>query len=133
MVLVDTSVLIDYFKAADTPATQTLDKLIDNRIPILIGDLVLAELLQGTRSDAHASKILDELREYQSISIVGPECAIQAAQNYRMLRSLGATIRKTIDCLIATRCIMDDIPLLYTDRDFDPFVTHLGLKTPVLP
>jgi predicted nucleic acid-binding protein len=133
VVLVDTSVLIDYFKVTKTSATQILDRLIDNRIAILIGDLMLTELLQGTRSDHHAKTILKELREYQSISIVGLECAIQAAQNYRILRSFGVTIRKTIDCLIATRCIMDDIPLLYTDRDFDPFVTHLGLKTPVLP
>lgn len=133
MVLVDTSVLIDYFRATETSATQALDKLIDNGISILIGDLVLAELLQGTRSDQHAIKILKELREYQSISIVGPECAILAAHNYRILRSLGITTRKTIDCLIATRCIMDDIPLLYTDRDFDPFVTHLGLVSIISP
>ena len=111
----------------DTSSTQALDNLIDNRIAILIGDLVLAELLQGTRSDQHAAKILNELREYQTISIVGPECAIQAAQNYRILRAKGITVRKTIDALIATRCILDNIPLLYSDRDFDPFVTHFGL------
>jgi predicted nucleic acid-binding protein len=127
VVLVDTSVLIDYFRRADTLATQTLDRLINNGVAILIGDLMLAELLQGTRSDEHAIKILRELREYQSISIVGPECAIKAAKNYRTLRTMGITVRKTIDALIATRCIMDDIPLLYSDRDFDPFVAHLGL------
>jgi predicted nucleic acid-binding protein len=131
VVLVDTSVLIDYFKRADTLATQILDGLIDNGVPIFIGDLMLAQLLQGTRSDEHAIKILRELREYQSISIVGPECAVKAAKNYRTLRAKGVTVRKTIDTLIATRCIIDNIPLLYSDRDFDPFVEHLGLISAV--
>lgn len=129
LVLVDTSVLIDYLRLVDTPATQALENFMDSNVNIILGDLVVMELLQGASSEKQARGILEGLKEFQIVSIAGPECAIIAARHYRTLRSKGVTIRKTIDTLIATRCIMDNIPLLYSDRDFDPFVTHLGLKS----
>jgi predicted nucleic acid-binding protein len=85
------------------------------------------ELLQGVRSEAQAKLVLQELSVYRTITIGGPDCAIQAAHHYRRLREIGITPRKSIDTLIATRCILEDIPLLFSDRDFEPFVEHLGL------
>ncbi len=127
MVLVDTSVLIDYFKAADTQETALLDAFLDAGVSILIGDLVLMELLQGVRSEEQAKLVLQELSVYRTITIGGPDFAIQAAHHYRQLRGIGITPRKSIDTLIATRCILEEIPLLFSDRDFEPFVQHLGL------
>jgi len=127
MVVVDTSVLIDYFRAVDTKETALLDTFIDADVDVLIGDLVLMELLQGVRTEQQAQTFLQELSFYRTITIAGPDCAIQAAQHYRQLRGIGITPRKSIDTLIATRCILDEIPLLFSDRDFDPFVKHLGL------
>jgi predicted nucleic acid-binding protein len=127
MVVVDTSVLIDYFRAVDTKEIALLDTFIDADVEVLIGDLVLMELLQGVRTEQQAQTVLQELSFYRTITIAGPDCAIQAAQHYRQLRGIGITPRKSIDTLIATRCILDEIPLLFNDRDFDPFVKHLGL------
>ncbi|GIU67286.1 PIN domain-containing protein [Candidatus Phycosocius spiralis] len=132
MVLVDTSVLIDYFKAADTKETALLDALLDAGVSILIGDLVLMELLQGVRSDEQVRLVLQELSVYPTITIGGPECTIQAAHHNRQLRGIGITPRKCIDTLIATRCILEDIPLHFSDRDFEPFVQHLGLARATL-
>jgi predicted nucleic acid-binding protein len=127
MVVVDTSVLIDFFRAVETKETALLDTFIDADVDVLIGDLVLMELLQGVRTEQQAQSVLQELSVYQTITIAGPDCAIQAAQHYRQLRGIGITPSKSIDTLIATRCILDEIPLLFSDRDFDPFVKHLGL------
>ena len=127
MVVVDTSVLIDYFRAVDTKETALLDTFIDADVDVLIADLVLMELLQGVRTEQQAQSVLQELTVYRTITIAGSDCAIQAAQHYRQLRGIGITPRKSIDTLIATRCILDEIPLLFSDRDFDPFVKHLGL------
>lgn len=127
MVVVDTSVLIDYFRAVETKETALLDTFIDADVDVLIADLVLMELLQGVRTKQQAQSVLQELSFYRTITIAGPDCAIQAAQHYRQLRGIGITPRKSIDTLIATRCILDEIPLLFSDRDFDPFVKHLGL------
>jgi predicted nucleic acid-binding protein len=127
MVLVDTSVLIDYFRAVDTKETAVLDLLLDADVEVLIGDLVLMELLQGVRTEQQAQVVLQELSAYRTMTIAGPDCAIQAAHHYRKLRGIGITPRKSIDTLIATRCILDNIPLLFSDRDFEPFVKHLGL------
>ncbi len=131
MVVVDTSVLIDYFRAVDTKETALLDTFIDADVEVLIGDLVLMELLQGVRTEQQAQTVLQELSFYRTITIAGPDCAIQAAQHYRKLRGIGITPRKSIDTLIATRCILDEIPLLFSDRDFVPFVKHLGLISAV--
>ena len=127
MVLVDSSVWIDYFRGSITPQTDRLDQLLASE-PLAIGDLVLAEVLQGFLSDRefnHARKLLLSLT---IVHIGGTEAAIQAARNFRTLRMRGVTVRKTIDTLIATRCIEDGYELLHSDRDFDPFVKHLGLR-----
>ena len=132
MVIVDTSVLINYFRAVDSKETALLDLFLDTDVEVLIGDLVLMELLQGVRTEQQAQLVLQELSAYRTISIAGPDCAIHAAQHYRQLRGIGITPRKSIDTLIATRCIIDDIPLLFSDRDFEPFVRHLGLVSAAL-
>ena len=127
MIVADTSVWIDFFNGLDTPQTDRLDSSI-RRGPVLIGDLILTEVLQGFRSDTDFSKARQLLAPFPIITIAGPAVALQSARNFRRLRSLGLTVRKTIDCLIATRCIMDGHALLFSDRDFVPFVDHLGLE-----
>ena len=127
MILVDSSVWIDYFKGSITVQTEKLDQLLGAE-PLAIGDLILTEVLQGfgdERSFREAEKMLTELLV---VELGGREVAIQAARNFRALRSLGVTIRKTIDTVIATRCIESGYDLLHSDRDFDPFVKHLGLR-----
>lgn len=128
MILVDSSIWIDYFRGATTPQAEKLDALLGTE-PVMIGDLILTEVLQGFVSDRdfnQARKLLDSL---DIIDLGGRDIAIQAARNFRVLRGLGVTVRKTIDTIIATRCIESRLTLLYSDRDFDPFVTHLGLKS----
>lgn len=126
MILVDSSVWIDYFRGTITPQADRLDTLLGQE-QVAIGDLMLTEVLQGFDSDRAFNAALGLLTTLDVIEIGGQDVAIQAARNYRTLRALGITVRKTIDTLIATRCIMDGLPLLYSDRDFDPFVQQLGL------
>ena len=126
MIVVDSSVWIDYFRGAPTPEADTLDQLLAAE-PLAIGDLMLAEVLQGFGRDRDFDRALQLLDGVMVIDIGGRDIAIQAARNFRRLRALGLTVRKTIDTLIATRCIADGHALLYSDRDFDPFVQHLGL------
>ena len=126
MIVVDSSVWIDYFRDADTPQVETLDRLLGSEA-IAVGDLILAEVLQGIDSEHEFRTVLQLMQRYIIIEISSETIAIEAARNYRRLRSLGITVRKTIDTLIATRCIIDGHELLYSDRDFDPFVEHLGL------
>lgn len=128
MILVDSSVWIDYFRGAETPQAERLDRLLGEE-PIATGDLILTEVLQGfdkERDFMQAQKLLTSLT---IIELGGREIAVLAAQNYRKLRAMGVTTRKTIDTIIATRCIESDLPLLYSDRDFDPFVEKLGLRS----
>ena len=126
MFLVDSSVWIDFFNGNDTPQTEFLDGcILEGRF--LVGDLILVEVLQGTRTKAELDRILRVFSVVDQIAISNPTIAVKAARHYHFLREKGLTVRKTIDALIATRCIMDGIPLLYLDRDFDPFVEHLGL------
>ncbi|MEN2785325.1 PIN domain nuclease [Sphingomonas qilianensis] len=126
MILVDSSVWIDFFRDKDTPQTDLLIQVIrSNRLAT--GDLILAEVLQGISDDRTFDRALFQLGAWPIVDIVGEAVAVQAARNYRALRGLGITVRKSIDTLIATRCIMDQHHLLYSDRDFDPFVAHLGL------
>lgn len=132
MVLIDSSVWIDFYRGKATPEVSKLGHLVWRGGQVVVGDLILAEVLQGSKSDGEFQKISNELSLFTQITISDTDCAIQSAYNYRSLLAKGITVRKTIDTLIATRCIIDDIPLLYSDRDFDPFVTHLGLKTPLL-
>jgi predicted nucleic acid-binding protein len=126
VILVDSSIWIDYFRGVATPQTDRLDGLLGVR-PVAIGDIILAEVLQGFTSEADFALALDLMGSLDLVQIGGRATAVQAARNYRTLRARGITIRKTIDTLIATRCIQDGLPLLYSDRDFDPFVAHLGL------
>jgi predicted nucleic acid-binding protein len=126
VILVDSSIWIDYFRGVATPQTDRLDGLLGVR-PVAIGDIILAEVLQGFTSEADFALALDLMGSLDLVQIGGRTVAVQAARNYRTLRARGITIRKTIDTLIATRCIQDGLPLLYSDRDFDPFVAHLGL------
>ena len=126
MILVDSSVWIDYFRGKVTPRADRLDALLGVE-PVAIGDLMLAEVLQGFDGDRAFRQALAMLRTLEIIDIGGQEIAVQAARNFRTLRAKGITVRKTIDTLIATRCIEDGLPLLYSDRDFDPFVEHLGM------
>ena len=126
MTLVDSSVWIDYFRGTPTAETDLLDSLLGKQ-PLAIGDLILVEVLQGTSSDRDFDRVRMQLKNLELVAIGGEAIAIQAARNYRRLRAQGITIRKTIDTLIATRCIEDNLQLLFSNRDFDPFVTHLGL------
>jgi predicted nucleic acid-binding protein len=130
MIVVDSSVWIDYFRGIHTPQSDKLDAFLGVQ-PLAIGDLMLAEVLQGFGNERDFERGLRLLRTFVIVDIAGQDVAVQAARNVRALRTLGVTVRKTIDTLIATRCIMDGHELLYSDRDFDPFVQHLGLVTPV--
>ena len=128
MILVDSSVWIDYFRGTATPQTECLDSLLGSE-PLAIGDLILTEVLQGFSSDRDFNQAKKLLSSLVVIELGGLEIAIQAAKNYRKLRDLGITSRKTIDTVIATRCIVGGYTLLHSDRDFEPFVTHLGLRS----
>ena len=127
MIFVDSSVWIDYFRGANTAQADLLDSLLGNE-PLLIGDLVLSEVLQGFQNDRDFNRAKQLLTSFQLINVVDTEIAIQAARNFRILRGHGVTIRKTIDTLIATRCIRNGLVLLHSDKDFDPFEDHLGLR-----
>lgn len=128
MIVVDSSVWIDFFRGVTTPQTERLDVLLGSEL-LAVGDLILAEVLQGFGSEKDFNKARKLLTALDVIPLGGEEIALQAARNYRALRAHGVTIRKTIDTIIATRCIEDDFALLYSDRDFDPFVEHLGLRS----
>ena len=130
MILVDTSVWIDFFRGADTPEADRLDKLLGVQ-QVVTGDLILAEVLQGFTSERGFNQGRKLFASIPLIPLVGEDIAVQAARNFRKLRTLGITIRKTIDMLIATSCIEKELTLLYSDRDFDPFVKHLGLRSAV--
>lgn len=127
MILVDSSVWIDYFRGAQTSQVEMLDRLL-GEIPLAVGDIILTEVLQGFTSDRDFNRARQFLAAFDVIEIAGVDVTIPAAQNFRRLRALGITVRKTIDTLIATRCIESGHSLLYSDRDFDPFVKHLGLE-----
>jgi predicted nucleic acid-binding protein len=128
MILVDSSVWVDYFNGQATPETDFLDSLLGAE-PVAIGDLILAEVLQGFRSDADCESAKELLSSLTIYGLLGAEIAIKTADNYRALRKRGITVRKTADTIIATFCIERRTPLLYSDRDFDSFVRHLGLKS----
>ena len=130
MILVDSSVWVDYFKGTITPQTQMLDRLLGTE-PLAIGDLILTEVLQGFDDERDFNQARKMLTSLIVIELGGQQIAIQAAKNFRALRSLGVTVRKTIDTVIATRCIESGYDLLHSDRDFDPFARHLGLRVVV--
>ena len=128
MILVDSSVWIDYFRGTPTPEADMLDSLLGSE-PVATGDLVLTEVLQGFDSEHDFNQARKLLTSVVIVDLGGQDVAIQAARNFRALRALGITVRKTIDTLIATRCIASGLTLLYSDRDFDAFVRHLGLRS----
>lgn len=127
MLFVDSTVWVDYFNGQITPQSDYLHNALANQ-PILVGDLILAEVLQGFRKDSDFEKVRHILIKFPQAEIVGPVLAVQAARNYRFLRQKGVTVRKTIDSLIATYCIENDHDLLHSDTDFDGYEEHLGLK-----
>lgn len=127
MILVDSSVWIDYFNGNATAATNRLDALLGSE-SLAVGDLILTEVLQGFADEREFSVVQRTLTSLDVVELGGREIAIQAARNFRALRKTGITVRKTIDTLIATRCIESGYTLLHDDRDFDAFVKHLGLR-----
>ncbi|MFY9458532.1 MAG: PIN domain nuclease [Aquabacterium commune] len=128
MILVDSSVWIDFFRGTSTPQSERLDALLSTE-PLAVGDLILTEVLQGFSSERDFNQARRLLTSLDVITLGGEDIALQSARNYRALRAQGVTVRKTTDTVIATRCIEDDMRLLYSDRDFEPFVEHLGLRS----
>jgi len=127
MILVDSSTWIDFFRGTPSPQADRLEILLGNE-PLLIGDIILTEVLQGFTSDRDFNRGHALLQSLEFIEIDGPDVAVEAARNFRTLRAKGVTVRKTIDTLIATRCIVSGLTLLHNDRAFDPFVERLGLR-----
>ncbi len=127
MVVVDSSVWVDYFNGRITKQTELLDSLLGREL-LVIGDIILTEVLQGFRSDKdfkRARRLLDCLIFRD---MLGKELAVKSAENYRRLRKKGVTVRKTVDIIIATFCIANGLALLHDDRDFEPMEKHLNLK-----
>jgi len=127
LILVDSSVWVDYFKGKVTPQTGKLDFLLGYE-PLAVGDLILTEVLQGFVNDRDFEQAQRMMTSLLVVEIGGLNIAIQAARNFRELRRHGVMVRKTIDTVIATRCIESGYDLLHSDRDFEPFVTYLGLR-----
>jgi predicted nucleic acid-binding protein len=126
MVIVDSSIWIDYLNGAINSYTEWLDEeLFRQRIGLT--DLILCEVLQGIRTDVRFLQVREYLLNFQVFGFGGIAMATAAAQNYRTLRKRGVTVRKPMDCLIATFCILEDHDLLHRDGDFDAFEKHLGL------
>lgn len=127
MILVDSSVWIDFFRGTQSPQVDQLDALLGKE-QLVIGDLILAEVLQGFGSERDFNQARKTLDAFSVVELGGKVIAVQAARNFRALRALGITVRKTIDTIIATRCIESGYTLLHGDRDFDAFAMHLGLR-----
>ena len=127
MIVVDSSVWIDFLRGTPTPQADKLDSLL-GVVPLAIGDLILAEVLQGCQSDKEFNQVRPLMSSLSVVSLGGMDIAVEAARNFRKLRAMGVTVRKTIDTVIATRCIVDRYELLHKDRDFDAFEAHLGLR-----
>jgi predicted nucleic acid-binding protein len=127
MLVVDTTVWVDYFIGQINAETDYLDRALSEEL-ILVGDLILTETLQGFRKDKDFELAQAALSRFEQIEMVNLQLARQSAQNYRTLRKKGLTIRKTIDCLIATFCISESHTLLHRDSDFDGFEKYLGLS-----
>ncbi len=127
MILVDSSVWIDYFNGTASRQTQKLDGLLGHEL-LAIGDLMLTEVLQGFDSERDFRKARKLLTSLTIVELGGEAIAIKAAINFRVLRRRGVTVRKTIDTMIATWCIENGFELLHSDWDFEPFVKLLGLR-----
>ncbi|HYN30004.1 MAG TPA: PIN domain nuclease [Dermatophilaceae bacterium] len=127
MIVIDSSVWIDYFSGNPSKEADRLDALLGIE-PVAIGDLILLEVLQGFRADSDFRRARDRLLALPVVEMLGAAAAVRGAAHYRMLRRRGVTIRRTADVVIATACIRDGHSLLFADRDFEPFVEHLGLE-----
>jgi len=127
MILVDTSVWIDYFNGASTKRTETLDRILSEQT-VLLGDIILTEILQGFDSDKEFRLAEQALDPLDCVHLGGKSLAIKAASNFRFLRSKGVTIRKTVDMLIGSWCIEHEVELLHNDKDFDQIATQLPLQ-----
>jgi predicted nucleic acid-binding protein len=128
VILVDSSVWISYLNILRTKESEFLDQVL-GKISVVVPDLIYCEILQGYRNDRAFKETRGFLDEFPIVILGGKELAIKSAQNYRQLRKKGITVRKTIDCYIATYCIEKDLTLLHSDRDFEPFAVHLGLRS----
>ncbi|MDT3697746.1 MAG: PIN domain nuclease [Ignavibacterium sp.] len=131
MIFVDSSVLIDYFNGKKNWQVEKLDEILGKEI-VVIGDYVLVEVLQGFRNDNDYNIAKGVLKSFPCLNICGEEIAIKSANNYRVLRKKGVTVRKTIDVVIATFCIENELQLLHNDKDFFALEKHLGLQSLVL-
>jgi predicted nucleic acid-binding protein len=127
VIIVDTTVWVDYLRGTHNPETEWLDIEADRK-RLGLTDLILCEVLQGVRSEQEFSQVRTELQRFELFETGGEELVIAAATNFRIIREKGKTVRKTIDCLIATFCMMNGHALLHRDRDFDSFEQLLGLK-----
>lgn len=127
MILVDSSVWIDFFRGKASPEVEWLDKNLGIE-GFVVGDLILAEVLRGFKEDRGFREARRMLGRLEQLTLGGEELAVEAASNFRRLRARGITVRGTVDVIIATRCLADGLRLLHSDRDFDPFEQHLGLR-----
>ena len=127
MTMVDTSAWVDFLAGRDAPHVQLLKQHVVTQ-RIAVGDLIMCEVLQGLRSEREFQRVRWWLATLEVVPMCDAAMAVQAARNYRLLRNQGITIRRTLDCLIATCCLTRGYVLLHNDRDFDPFEEHLGLR-----
>jgi predicted nucleic acid-binding protein len=127
VILVDSSVWIDFFRGKASPEVEWLDKNLGIE-GFVVGDLILAEVLRGFKEDRGFREARRLLGRLEQLTLGGEELAVEAASNFRRLRARGITVRGTVDVIIATRCLADGLRLLHSDRDFDPFEQHLGLR-----
>jgi len=127
VILVDSSVWIDFFRGKASPEVEWLDKNLGIE-GFVVGDLILAEVLRGFKEDRGFREARRMLGRLEQLTLGGEELAVEAASNFRRLRARGITVRGTVDVIIATRCLADGLRLLHSDRDFDPFEQHLGLR-----
>lgn len=127
MILVDSSVWIDFFRNQPTPQAEWLDRNLGIE-GVLVGDLILAEVLQGFKDDRGFNEARRMLGQLKQVTLGGEDLAVDAARYFRKLRTKGVTVRGTIDVIVATRCLLDGFRLLHSDRDFDAFEAHLGLR-----
>jgi predicted nucleic acid-binding protein len=127
MIVVDSSVWIDYLNGAATAQTVRLDDLL-GRETILVGDIILCEVLQGLRTEVEAGRVENALREFHLVPMLDASLAVRAAANYRALRRIGITLNGIADLIIGTYCIERGHTLLHSDRDYDAMARHLGLR-----
>ena len=128
MILVDSSVWIDHLGNVFTRPVRRLRQLVEQE-RILVGDLILCEVLRGVRSETQAREVEAALRRFELVTLADPDLAVKAAENYRLLRRRGVTIRTTVDLIIGTFCMEHGHALLHSDRDFEPMERFLGLQT----